>query len=473
MAESRFQGEEPGDVSKSDRRKLEIFASVQRHDWKPTVQHDVTEFADRLISCIDMDLEERFCNAILGRLYFADLRDRHDTIPKAHQKTFDWLFDNVDDQRQIVKWDSFTHWLSRADGNNLYWTTGKPGSGKSTLMKFMFDNSKTWECLNAWTQGQPLVKAGFFFWNAGTVMQMSRNGLLQSFLHTALSSDPATLVQLFKDRWQQFVGYGGGRQSFTWPELRAAFEAMISAPKTPRKFFFVIDGLDELDGDPKELVDLILDMAKHPYVKTCVASRPWLVFADAFENRPSLCVEDLTRKDICEYVTSHFENNKHYTRLNILEPVGASTLIGGIVDKSAGVFLWVHLVVRSLLDGLSNADRLSDLFERLDELPPQLEDLFARLLNSLDPKYFRHACRLFRLVHEYERPPLLALYFADNEDHHSAMQDEIQDLTDEQVEGCLEAMHRRLISRCKGFLEIEREGEPNSGLSTGWLRYRR
>ena len=60
----------------------------------------------------------------------------------------------------------------------------------------------------------------------------------------------------------------------------------------------MIDGLDEFDGNPKDLVDLILGIAKYSHVKVCVASRPWLVFSDAFEDRPSLRLEHLTRNDV-------------------------------------------------------------------------------------------------------------------------------------------------------------------------------
>lgn len=78
---------------------------------------------------------------------------------------------------------------------------------------------------------------------------------------------------------------------------------MVSSPETPRKFFFMIDGLDEFDGSPKEIVELVLGMAKHPHVKMCIASRPWLVFADAFEDRPSLRLEQLTDNDVRKYIT--------------------------------------------------------------------------------------------------------------------------------------------------------------------------
>lgn len=125
-------------------------------------------------------------------------------------------------------------------------------------------------------------------------------------------------------------------------------------------------------------------------------------------------------------------------------------------------------MVQSLLDGLSNADRMPDLIARLDALPPDLEDLYARLLNGLDAEYFKHACQLFRLVVDYDRPSLLELYFADNEEDDSALRDKIQDLSLEQVMGRLEMMHRRLMSRCEGFLEIEdRVSDPNLVLSEG------
>jgi hypothetical protein len=43
------------------------------------------------------------------------------------------------------------------------------------------------------------------------------------------------------------------------------------------------------------------------------------------------------------------------------DPQNAPQFVTEIVDRTSGVFLWVKLVVRSLLDGLSNFDRISDL----------------------------------------------------------------------------------------------------------------
>ena len=65
---------------------------------------------------------------ILQNLRFSDIDSRHESIPKEHSKTFSWIFDET----ASVK---FVQWLKYEDG--FYWVSGKPGSGKSTLMKFV------------------------------------------------------------------------------------------------------------------------------------------------------------------------------------------------------------------------------------------------------------------------------------------------------------------------------------------------
>jgi len=75
-------------------------------------------------------------NKILKSLYYQTLRIRHDRIPSAYAKTFDWIFED-----QLYKVDgiamniSFKKWLGSQNG--IYWISGKPGSGKSTLMKYI------------------------------------------------------------------------------------------------------------------------------------------------------------------------------------------------------------------------------------------------------------------------------------------------------------------------------------------------
>lgn len=128
---------------------------------------------------------------------------------------------------------------------------------------------------------------------------------------------------------------------------------------------FFIDGLDEFNGNHEELVQLIIS-AKTPNIKFCCASRPWHVFEDAFEGRPSLLLERLTQEDIKRYVLDKFEQNKRYAKLKIRQP-DLSKLVDEVVEKANGVFLWVYLVVKSLLEGLRDSDRACDIQRRLGQ----------------------------------------------------------------------------------------------------------
>ncbi|RSL63529.1 hypothetical protein CEP54_005139 [Fusarium duplospermum] len=82
-------------------------------------------------------------------------------------------------ERRKRPWDSFVDWLKFKDP--IYWISGKPGSGKSTLMKFVSSNPKTRTYLNKWQPGVRILS--HYFWKAGSEMQKSLKGLLCSLVY--------------------------------------------------------------------------------------------------------------------------------------------------------------------------------------------------------------------------------------------------------------------------------------------------
>ena len=61
---------------------------------------------------------------ILRSLKFRQMPARYSNIKTAFPQTFDWIFENQDnEQRQCT----FLHWLENKSG--VYWIEGKPGSG--------------------------------------------------------------------------------------------------------------------------------------------------------------------------------------------------------------------------------------------------------------------------------------------------------------------------------------------------------
>jgi len=164
------------------------------------------------------------------------------------------------------------------------------------------------------------------------------------------------------------------------------------------KICFLVDGLDEFDGDYEEIATLFKEVASAPGIKACLSSRPWVVFDDIFKGCPTLQLQDLTYGDIKHYVTDKMRRNNAFRRLEEEEPQAAPALIQEIVERAKGVFIWVKLVVQSLLNGLRNQDEISDLWERLKLLPEEMEPLYNRLLQLVERVYLPWVSRALQLV---------------------------------------------------------------------------
>ncbi|KAF6829015.1 hypothetical protein CMUS01_08344 [Colletotrichum musicola] len=242
-------------------------------------------------------------------------------------------------------------------------------------------------------------------------------------------------------------------------ELEEAFLALAqSAGENDFKLCLFVDGLDEFDGDYDWLIHLFRKAISFPNVKACLLSRPWVVFKEAFQQEPSLRLQDLTYLDIVAYVSSSLTANYGYRILERREPEFAVDLKVNIAGKSAGVFLWVALVIRSLLACLSNHDRVEDLQRRLDELPADLEDFYQKMFDSIEPRYKELSSQLFRLA-EVSRGILtaLGLSFLDEENSKilkRKLQTPNMSLDAQQRLDRYAHSHRQLNARCKGFLEI-------------------
>ena len=418
--------------------------------------------------------------------------DREGRITDAYDKTFQWIFADQDAHEQ--SWSNFRDWLE--SDKQLYWITGKAGSGKSTLMKFICHKesstissnpldvvtgspskngnlhsdgstgiiskrqSRCEQYLKSWAVSSRLITATYFFWNSGIHLQMSKEGLLRSLLFRILRQCPELIPSVSPSRWEALCLFNDDPREWSKHELEQMLRSAVEKISQDAKLCLFVDGLDEFDGRHDDLICLFQALIANQNVKVCVSSRPWVLFEDAFKHGPSLTLQDLTYPDIKHYVTLNFHRNSGFAQLRSREPAYADQLVENVVSKASGVFLWVHLVVDSLLAGMGYGDRLSDLQRRLDLLPDRLEDLYEKILQSLDPFYLEHAAQLFKLVQENVDPPaLLLLSFADEEGSEFALKQPIQPLSPEKMVLRAETMRRRLNSRCKGLLEV---GKPST-----------
>ncbi|KAI0452506.1 hypothetical protein F5B21DRAFT_516009 [Xylaria acuta] len=166
----------------------------------------------------------------LESLYFSQIKARQRNIEPAHAKTFGWIFQHsVPDGSKTI---SFDQWLR--EGGGTFWIQGKAGSGKSTLMKFVCSHATTMKSLREWAGSKQLITAEFFFWNAGTVLQKSREGLLRSLLFEILRKCPELIPRVSKGnqrapfRERSRYSHAADEELWSQEELMEAYRNLVT-----------------------------------------------------------------------------------------------------------------------------------------------------------------------------------------------------------------------------------------------------
>jgi hypothetical protein len=136
-------------------------ASTQDHitDQVGMAKRDISDYTKRLL---DKMIDDEATKAQHGRLRqsfeFPDMNSRRNAILDPQDASFERVFfsyTNVINRKcspetgEIdVVWQSFVDWLR--SHQPLFWIQGKPGAGKSTLMKYIVNHKETQKLLDQW-----------------------------------------------------------------------------------------------------------------------------------------------------------------------------------------------------------------------------------------------------------------------------------------------------------------------------------
>ena len=368
-------------------------------------------------------------------------------------------------------------WLT--SGSGIFHISGKLGSGKSTLMKFLCESSRLSELLSHWANGKELVIVNFFFWRAGNKLQKSLDGLVRSLLHDLLKQRPDLIPSTLPLHWRNITSLHLQVHSvshISTRDVQSAFHWLVSDPKLYEKHSFCVfvDGLDEYDETPLEcdyddITTLLLRWAKdeRKNVKFCVSSRDLPPFSTAFSPQQRIKLQDLTRIDVENFIRARFRG--FWAPDQTEEDAGAEEkIVSEIADKASGVFLWVALVLKTLREGYRNGDRLTTLLRKIDDMPEDIERLYEHLLRSI-PKAdrvsaYRTFAVIMRLVERDEMGMSLMQYsFLEDfeENPMFGVEAPVSNNAKEQCEELprLERAHNRLRGQCKGLLEVKSDTE--------------
>jgi hypothetical protein len=241
----------------------------------------------------------------------------------------------------------------------------------------------------------------------------------------------------------------------------AAFVKLSKLQLSGLKICLFIDGMDEYIGDHSEITQLFKTITGgSSTIKAVISSRPEPAFEEAFRKVPMLRAEDLTVDDMQQYINSNLLSHSKMQRSSWMDTATARTLVTAIMSKARGVFLWVVLVVRQLLECLTEGAYPEDLKAIIDSYPTELNSLFEQMLKRVKPSHRAEAFRIFQAIYyaqEVERriPTVLRLSFTAKDEPIRCLRDSLQTMNREELHQRLAIFEDRLKSRCCGLLEVE------------------
>ncbi|KAI6779949.1 Ankyrin-1 [Emericellopsis cladophorae] len=306
---------------------------------------------------VDTDMNADHRRRLLESLRFQQMHSRKFDIRENDEQTCHWFLDSP----------VYQDWLDhgkRPSHLGLLWIRGKPGAGKSTLMKFLYSMSKKRD------QSDKILTIAFFFHARGDTLEKTVSGMYRSLLLQILQGFPH--LQHILDNTELVP-----RDEKCCPPVNALKElirdAVVSLEEENLTFF--VDALDECDEQQMtDMLEFLEDVAQR-----CLARNTFLLVCFSSRHYPYIDIRNGIRV-ILENQPGHTADLNKYidNRLWIQDPALKNELKSVMLEKAAGVFLWVFLVVRILnKEGGGGGLRLR---KKLEEVPTGLSELFRKLL---------------------------------------------------------------------------------------------
>jgi hypothetical protein len=342
------------------------------------------------------DIEQRK-SKILESLVHGNPFTRENDILNKHDGTFEWIFDEGPETGS-----TFLSWL-RSDGG-IFWIQGKPGSGKSTLIKFLCTSTdRIDQSLQRPATAKAYVFYSFYFWLAdGAKLQNTERGLLCSllcqFLDTSWTLDSSYLTDA---RLRQKKTQG----NWDFVELRSLVLLAADTLLTDCSVCVFVDALDECQPEDLARVLILIKQLSSRGVNVCVSSRPEQRIINKLEADATeiLKVDLYTKNDITRFVQDEFEAVD--LGVGTLSPQDLEHLADQIVGHADGVFLWATLMAKDVCKGIENGDDFCQLFDRTRQTSGDLDALYQNMLSRIGPDlgiYMAEAGSYFSLALHFE-----------------------------------------------------------------------
>ena len=249
----------------------------------------------------------------------------------------------------------------------MLWIKGKPGAGKSTLMKHALRRCE--EVFH-----DHLIVA-YFFNARGGLLEKTPQGLLQSIVHQLLDKD-AMLYEQFVPMYEKQNAYR--EEGWEWQQSHLKnFILSVVRQRKSKPLLFLVDALDECeDRDVRDVVGFLESLSISAVragvtLRICLSSRHY----------PSVSMKK-TLQLVVEMSDDHRQDIATYVGEKLI--IQDDDIEAEIRKKADGIFMWVVIVV-SLLNKAYDEGKLEAMQELLEKVPNDLEEVFNILFSKDDP----------------------------------------------------------------------------------------
>ena len=308
--------------------------------------------------------------ACLQSLFLSDPRDDLAAIRSAKGKRVDGTCD------WILAQDSYTSWLIE-DSPQLLWLSGGPGIGKTMISSFMVEE------LARLAERSSQITLAYYFCDDKDEKRKSATAILRGLLLQLLRQRPMLFKhiqpELAVSRDNLFTNFHG---------LWRIFDGILKDPEAG-EVFCLIDALDECEKESRQsfltnLTELFTSLqSKKKIFKFVVTSRPENDIEESLTaTSPSIRnIRVDTGKindDLSKFINikvDELSNKKKY------QPNQKDKIKRTLTDKAGGTFLYVSLVLHEL----QKAKIFSQVIEKLQKLPSDLNEVYDRILRQIEP----------------------------------------------------------------------------------------
>lgn len=212
-----------------------------------------------------------------------------------------------------------------------------------------------------------------FFFRNGDESKRSISALLRSIAYQIAAQVPAfrrSLLSLAGGGYK--IREADWRSTWTKIFVGTLFQMEFLAPQ-----YWIIDGLDE-SGSPQHVFDMLSDISASSSQINCLVTSRWSpILSSAFDRvQYRVTSSALSLNQELTDIKKYSEEELSYLGWNssVKEEVMAK-----IVKHSNDNFLWVYLVLEEIKD----CNTEDDVRERLEELPPGMEELYERMEETI------------------------------------------------------------------------------------------